>query len=176
MAGCRELALLLRHGLLDQELDLQALDQTASQLISLSSSLKDTLNSASSESKRFRAHYFQYEQLCSELQDLVMSMTDVGGIAILYQHMLSATDVSDSSELKRMFDALDEACTATTQQMSLPRNGTHQSSGAQTDATSLSTNTAPLEGMGRPAVRLLDERIHFFRDVAAARTINRGAS
>ncbi|QDT48960.1 p-hydroxybenzoic acid efflux pump subunit AaeB [Symmachiella dynata] len=164
--GCRDLVLLIRRGLLNQDIDVQAIDKMEIKLISLSTSISATLNAARVDSEHIRRHYRQYEQLGDALEELVLATTAIGGTATLYRKVLMVPAVSYSASLQQMLDTLDDVCSATVQQLAMPRDGSHYQD--ETKAASiLELQDQTLAGsQGTVAFRLLLNSMLTFQEAA----------
>jgi uncharacterized membrane protein YccC len=71
--GCGGLLLMVRHGLVEQNMDVAALQKSQGKILALSTSLDAMLQAARDESRRYRKHRTQYEQLCDQLEELFLA-------------------------------------------------------------------------------------------------------
>jgi len=165
--GCRDLVLLIRRGLLNQDIDVQAIDKMEIKLISLSTSISATLNAARVDSEHIRRHYPHYEQLCDELEELVLATAAIGGTATLYRNVLMVPAVSQSASLQQMLDTLDDVCSVTVQQLAMPRDGSHRQ--VETKAASILAlqDPTPSESQGIVAFHLLLDTMLTFQEAAS---------
>lgn len=123
LKGSRGLLQLVRRGLLEHQMDTEAIAKTESQLLSLANSLSTTLEAARGDSKQLDKFAVQYQQLSNELCNLFIATTPITDASI--QWVQDSTLVTlESATLSSMFDSIDKAFVATIEQLSLPRDGT----------------------------------------------------
>jgi uncharacterized membrane protein YccC len=165
VTGCREILQLVRRGLLEQEMDGEAITKLESKVLSLSTTLNTTLEAARAESKQLGKYFLRYQQLSDELLKLFLTTTAISDASRQCARNTRAM-TSDSASLDGMFDSIDKACVATIEQLSLPRDGTlrpNDSDNAPNDSVVSDMQMAHKSELeDAVATSLLRERLHAF--------------
>jgi uncharacterized membrane protein YccC len=169
--GCRDLMQVVRHGLLEQDMDRAAAQRLEARIKSLASSLDTTLQAARVDSRRFRSHFDAYHQVSDQLLDLSFAATAICDAGLSCSQEQGAATISRSSSLHNLLNSIDTECVATLEQLSMPRDGTRRPITTEevvpTREVDDPTSMAALEFRDAVATSLLGDRIMEFRTVAA---------
>lgn len=165
--SCRDLLLFVNHDLSEQNLDVLAIDKMESKIMALSTSLGATLHAARVESKRFHRCFSQYAQLCDQLEELFSATAAICDASVLCIRDPKAAEIYRSPAMRQAIDSSYNACVATVQQLSMPRDGTflpiNTENVAQDEMDIDSKGVGTSDLLGTSETSLLSERILAFR-------------
>ena len=168
--GCRDLLAEVRRGLLEQDMDVAAMQKTKAQVFALSTSLETTFHTACAESKRFHDHVARYEQLCGQLEQMFLAAAAICDAGVQCTRGPNAASITRWPTVRQVLDSANNACVTTIQQLSMSRDG----SSRPTAEGPIAQDQAPVSRTGEDASEIRDDAavdrflktIHTFREIA----------